>query len=219
MRRIKAVVAVAALAVVLASASCGIPNIDADAAGQTQIEVRAQSLQKQYELFGERYERLGRVLTEAQLHISDGTWHWIANGVLPSPGSTGYDALAGASRENSYYLHASRAVLLPGAAGDRADLQPMLDYVESQGWSAEVSDQGDGTHIARATTGDGMLIAYTVQKNGQYNLSVSTATYWGDYRALQNYISDRVPDTDLVEEAAAGELTPLPEWDAPVVGG
>lgn len=188
-----------------------------DAAEHTLAEVEKLSLQEQFALFGERYERSSELLTDAQRQVSDDSWYWLVNGVLPSPGITSYDALQGAKRENSYYISASRSISLPGATGDKADLEPLLSYYASEGWEAEILDHNDGTFVARAFTDDHFRIDYQVQANGQYNLTVSSGTFWGDYPALLSAISERIPDTDLLEASPPGTLTPFPTWDSPIV--
>ncbi|GAA0964712.1 hypothetical protein [Frigoribacterium faeni] len=225
-RRLHHVAALAATILVLVTTGCAssAQNGDdvsgqgaRDAAGSTQAEVAGMSLEAEFGSASERYVEMQGLLEEAQLQISDGSWIWIGGDVLPVEG--GANAIGeppeGADEENSYFFQSSRNVELPGATGARADLDPMIEYFDEKGWESSSGEIGRN-HEARADTGDGWRVTYTVRPDGQYTVDVYSEVFWtNDSGALLSAIADR-DAADFPEESVPGEYPPFPSWSDPV---
>ncbi|MFC5338969.1 hypothetical protein [Leucobacter denitrificans] len=219
---VRVVVLLGAAMVALGMAACA-EKVDvkmsvADAGGLTRGEVEEMSLHEQFDLFGERQARIEQLLTEAQLQVSSESWTWSGQMLIPSSGQTALNQLPGATAENSYYLSMARYIHVPGATGGREDIEPIIDYFESQGWDVSLNEVSTDHLIARADTGDGYMLEYWVQASGQYNMIARSYLFWGDYRGLLYAIADRVPDEKLgVSESVPGVFTPFPKWSDPVI--
>ncbi|GAB3128542.1 hypothetical protein [Glaciibacter psychrotolerans] len=189
-----------------------------DAAGMTRAEVMQLTPEEQFDLFGERYERVQELMTGAQLQISDGEWRWLAEAFVPTAGVFGLNPPPGADFENSYFLESTRSIRMPGAAGAREDLDPMIAYFESQNWDTTVSSRGSD-FVVRAETGDGYQVSYTVQSNGQYNLNVYSYVFWGDSNTLLDTVVGRIPNdtSDSPTLTVPGGFVPFPKWSDPVI--
>jgi hypothetical protein len=209
---------VTVLAVAGCASGAGSAGEDApDSAGMTQAEVAGMSLEDEFGLASERYVEMQGVLEEAQLQISDGPWIWIGGDVLPvMGGANAYgEAPEGADEENSYYFRTSRNVKLEGTTGARSDLDPMLKYFDEKGWESGSAKIGRNFE-ARADTGDGWWVMYTVRPNGQYTVDVYSEVFWtNDSSALLSAIADRDP-AEFPEESVPGEYPPFPSWSDPV---
>jgi hypothetical protein len=186
-------------------------------AGLTQAEVAGMSLEDEFGLASERYVEMQGVLEEAQLQISDGPWIWIGGDVLPvMGGANAYgEAPEGADEENSYYFRTSRNVKLEGTTGARSDLDPMLKYFDEKGWESGSAKIGRNFE-ARADTGDGWWVMYTVRPNGQYTVDVYSEVFWtNDSSAVRFAIADR-DAPGFPEQSVPGEYPPFPSWSDPV---
>jgi len=209
---------VTVLAVSGCASGAGSAGEDArDAAGLTQAEVAGLSLEEEFGLASERYVEMQGVLEEAQLQISDGAWFWNGGDVLPV--AAGADAfgepLPGADDDNSYFFTAGRILEPEGAEGARSDLDPMIEYFDQKGWESGSREIGRNSE-ARADSGDGWWVTYTVRPNGQYSLAVYSEPFWtNDSGALFSAIADRDP-ADFPEESVPGEYPPFPSWSDPV---
>jgi hypothetical protein len=209
---------VTVLAVAGCASGAGSAGEDApDSAGMTQAEVAGMSLEDEFGLASERYVEMQGVLEEAQLQISDGPWIWIGGDVLPvMGGANAYgEAPEGADEENSYYFRTSRNVKLEGTTGARSDLDPMLKYFDEKGWESGSAKIGRNFE-ARADTGDGWWVMYTVRPNGQYTVDVYSEVFWtNDSSAVRFAIADR-DAPGFPEQSVPGEYPPFPSWDDPV---
>jgi hypothetical protein len=188
-----------------------------DAAGLTQAEVAEMRLEEEFGLASERYVEMQGVLEAAQLQISDGPWIWIGGDVLPvMGGANAYgEAPEGADEENSYYFRTSRNVKLEGTTGARSDLDPMLEYFDEKGWESGSAKIGRNFE-ARADTGDGWWVMYTVRPNGQYTVDVYSEVFWtNDSSAVRFAIADR-DAPGFPEQSVPGEYPPFPSWSDPV---
>jgi hypothetical protein len=209
---------VTVLAVAGCASGAGSAGEDApDSAGMTQAEVAELSLEEEFGLASERYVEMQGLLEEAQLQISDASWVWIGGDVLPFEG--GANAIGeppeGADEENSYFFQSSRNVELEGTTGARSDLDRMIEYFDGKGWQSSSSEIGRN-YEARADTGDGWRVTYTVRPNGQYTVDVYSEVFWtNDSGALLSAIADRDP-AEFPEESVPGEYPPFPSWSDPV---
>jgi hypothetical protein len=188
-----------------------------DAAGLTRAEVAELSLEEEFGLASERYVEMQGLLEEAQLQTSDASWVWIGGDVLPFEG--GANAIGeppeGADEENSYFFQSSRNVELEGTTGARSDLDRMIEYFDGKGWQSSSIEIGRN-YEARADTGDGWRVTYTVRPNGQYTVDVYSEVFWtNDSGALLSAIADRDP-AEFPEESVPGEYPPFPSWSDPV---
>ena len=211
------VVTVLAVAGCASGAGAVLGDEPQDTAGLTQAEAAGLSLEEEFGLASERYVEMQGVLEEAQLQISDGAWFWNGGDVLPV--AAGADAfgepLPGADVDNSYFFTAGRILEPEGAEGERADLDPMIAYFDEKGWESGSREIGRNFE-ARADSGDGWWVTYTVRPNGQYSLAVYSKPFWtNDSRALFSAIADRDP-ADFPQESVPGEYSPFPSWDDPV---
>lgn len=204
-------------------------NGSQDAAGMTRSEVADLGPEKRFDLMGERYSQMQELLTEAQQQVSTDSWNWLTGGVAgPMPGPSAVDSLPGASEKDSYYLEMTRSINPAGAAGDRADAEPVAAFFESRGWTSEIVEVKDeldlGFHRfeAQATTPDGYYVRYEVQENGQYNMTVQSGVFWGDRAELTGNVSYRIPEDGFfpAEGASApGVYIPFPKWTDPKLWG
>ena len=204
----------------LGVAGCSlIGDGDVDAAGMTQAEVEALSPEEQFDLFGERYVHAEKMLADAQRAVSSDSWTWGSKGIGPVGGLGQRWAMRGATNENSYMINTSRTIKLPGASGEKADLDPMISYFESQGWETTVSENPElGDYYVRAGTEDGYGFEYTVRSNGQYSLQLLSKVFWGDTRALSTAIVGRIPAEKFeILESPPGEYIAFPKWSDPIV--
>lgn len=200
-----------------------------DADGMTRGEVERLTREQRFDLLGQRYERMKELLTEAQEQVSTGPWRWLTGGAGgPFAGPTAWDTLRGATGQTSYYLELTRSLNPPGAAGDRADAEPVYDYFESKGWDTalyEIEDELDlGAHSwdVRATTDDGYYLRYRVQESGYYNMEVTSGVYWCDRAELSRDVSGRIPRDEFFppdEISLPGVYVPFPKWSDPKLWG
>lgn len=190
---------------------------EVDAGGLTRSEAEGNPIEEQFELVRERDARMQELLTEAQQQISTGTWGWGQKGGAPILGPNAW-SLPGMALENSYFLDMWRSIDPDGAVGAKSDLDPMIAYFESQGWQFEVSESSGPDYRVRADTGEGFLVSWTVQRNGQYNMEVMSQSYWGASRELLEEIEGRTPPEALdIEESEPGVYVPFPDWSDPAV--
>ncbi|WP_235483941.1 hypothetical protein [Frigoribacterium sp. Leaf172] len=211
------VVTVLAVAGCASGAGAVLGDEPQDTAGLTQAEAAGLSLEEEFGLASERYVEMQGVLEEAQLQISNGAWFWNGGDVLPV--AAGADAfgepLPGADDDNSYFFTAGRILEPEGAEGARSDLDPMIEYFDQKGWESGSREIGRNFE-ARADSGDGWWVTYTVRPNGQYSLAVYSEPFWtNDSGALFSAIADRDP-ADFPEESVPGEYPPFPSWSDPV---
>ena len=192
---------------------------DVDAAGMTQAEVEALSPEEQFNLFGERYVVMQEMLADAQRAVSSDSWTWGSKGTSPNGGLGQRGSMRGATNENSYMINTSRTIKLPGASGEKADLDPMIEYFESQGWSVTVGEYPDtGNFYVRGGTRDGFGLQYTIRPHGQYSLELISKVFWGDTRALSTAIVERIPAEEFeILESLPGEYIAFPKWSDPIV--
>ncbi|MBD8704424.1 hypothetical protein SOM11_06860 [Frigoribacterium sp. CFBP9039] len=225
-QRLHHVAALVATILVLVTTGCGtnakngddvVRQGGRDAAGLTQAEVAGMSLEDEFGLASERYVKMQGLLEEAQLQISDGSWVWIGGDVLPvMGGANAYgEAPEGANEDNSYYVRTSRNVKLKGTTGERADLDPMIQYFDEKGWESGSMKIGRNFE-ARADTGDGWWVMYTVRPNGQYTVDVYSEVFWtNDSSELRLAIGKR-DVTPFPRESVPGEYELFPSWSDPV---
>jgi len=181
----------------------------------TRAEVEEMTLREQFELVGQRSDRMHELLADAQLQISSEPWRWGSYGIIPELGTNVW-SVRGMDPDNSYFLSAWGAVRPEGAIGHQSDLEPMIDYFDSKGWETELSDRVNGGYRVMADTGEGFLVSWTVQPNGQYNMEVMSKTFWGDSHALLRAVGDRIPVDPLGADATVpGVRVPFPSWDDP----
>lgn len=218
-QRIFAVLSIVTGLMLLTLAGCAGKWNTMDAAGLSLAEIKKMSLEEQYRLLGERFGRMEELLTEAQIAVSDEEWNWRDIGQVGA-GTYGPEVLSGSTAENSYYLSTTRSIHLKDAEGDISDLDPMLKHFEANDWEAAVTSSIEISvdHEARAVTDDGWHVWYTVQENGQYNLSVVSNPFWGDEKDLQKAKTDRMSDRGP-GVSVPGVLPPFPDWDDPIVRG
>ena len=184
-----------------------------DGAGMTEREAAA-SIETQFQRVKERHLRMYELLTDAQLHVSDGLWERGHLGVVPVPGPNAW-SVRGMGIENSYYLGLYASIHLPGGVGEKKDLDPMLEYFESKGWPVKVYEWSTGW-AARADTGEGFMVTWQIQQNGQYNIDVMSKTFWGSGRQLQREVVSRIPPENLdFSDALPGVKPKFPNWDDP----
>lgn len=188
-----------------------------DGAGMTQAEVERMSLQEQFELVGERDARMHELLAAAQLQISEEPWSWLNYGVIPTMGFNVW-SVPGMNDENSYFLDVAAAIYPEGARGEATDIEPMIQYFESKEWPYEVRNESEFRNSVRADTGEGFMVEWRVQPNGQYNMIVTSKTYWGDAHGLLREVADRIPEDGLeIGDSVPGVRPPFPSWDDPAI--
>ncbi len=188
-----------------------------DGAGMTRIEAERLSLSEQFELVGERDARMHELLAEAQSQISDEPWSWVFYGVIPRMGFNVW-AASGMNHENSYFLEVAAATYPEGARGAAADLAPMIEYFESKEWPYEVTNEHEFRNSIRADTGEGFIVEWRVQPNGQYNMILTSKSYWGDAKRLLREIAERIPKGALdIGDAVPGVRPPFPSWADPAI--
>ena len=192
---------------------------DVDAAGMTQAEVEALSPEEQFNLFGERYVRAEKMLADAQRAVSSDSWTWVSKGIGPMGGLGQRWAMLGATNENSYMINTSRTIKLPGASGEKADLDPMIEYFESKEWDVTVGEYPDtGSYYVRASTHDEFGLQYTIRPHGQYSLELISKVFWGDRATLSTAIVERIPAEEFeILESPPGEYIAFPKWSDPIV--
>lgn len=181
----------------------------------TKAQAESLSIEQQYRLMRQRYELMHDQFADAQRVISHEPWIWVSYGISPDAGTHGPLKLIGAESDNSYHLQISASTHTAEGHGDRSDLDPMLGHFASQRWHAEVKQWGSGEQwwVAEAVTSEGNLFIYTVQENGFYNLSLYSATAWGDRKGLVEAIQQRRPaDWKGPETSVPGEHVTFPEW-------
>jgi len=213
-----AAAAALSVGIIVGASACTTKGPEMDAAGMTQTQVEQQPLEEQFNTMAERYERMQELLKEAQLEVTDANtpWIWISSGIAPSQGIYAPTPLEGATAENSYFMQAVRAIHLPGATGEQADLDPVIAFFEKQGGEVEVSGDAERGWTAKTVTSDGYRMSYQVQPNGQYNLDVVSDAFWGDTRGLLHAIADRIPDAESGRgESLPGDFDVFPDWNAP----
>lgn len=194
--------------------ACSMIGLVPDAAQMTRIEANRLSLEEQFVLYHERYERIHELFLEAQLQVFDKSTPWISltNGIVPSSGIYGPTSVQGSTGKNSYYIDVRSAIHPAEAQGDQEDLRAMIEFFDRNGWKNEIHNHFNHGWEARAVTDDGYHIYYTVQHNGQYNVSVLGGAYWADTKQLLREIADRLPEGWLPEERLPGEYEPFPRW-------
>lgn len=213
-----AVLAVLALGMTGCSESGGVfmsGNGAIDAGGLTRAEIG--QLEEQFDRVREREDRMQELLTEAQLHISDGVWRWGQKGGGPITGPNVW-AVAGMNLDNSYYLNMMRWIAPEGADGDKHDLEPIAEYFAMRGWDTTLRELGSGDSELLADTGEGFVLGWRVKDNGTYNMEITSKSYWGDARELQSAIYDRTPPEAYdIEESLPGVYLPFPDWSDPAI--
>jgi len=225
-RRWHHVAALVATLLVLVTTGCAASAEDGDdmvgqdardAAGMTRAEVADLSLEDEFGLASERYDEMQGVLEEAQVRISDGPWTWVGGDVLPvMGGANAFGApLEGADEANSYFFQAGRNIAAEGVTGTRADLDPMIEHFDEKGWESSVREVGRN-HEARADSGDGWWVTYTVRPNGQCTVSVYSEPFWtNDSGELRLAIGER-DVTPFPAESVPGDHEAFPSWSDPV---
>lgn len=209
-----------ALGIALGMTACTLKGSDMDAAGHTRAQAEQLSLEQQFNQLSEHYERVHQLLHEAQLQVAgpDVEWSWISHGLAPSQGGSAPEPLPGGNSSNSYFLDVRSAIQLPGAIGGRSRLDPMIAYVEQQGWQVEVTGEEGSSWRVLAVTDDGIRLRFTVQESGQVSLAIFSRAYWGDTDALVFAVVYRVPKEQRgIQHSLPGEYTKFPEWSDPVV--
>ncbi len=72
-----------------------------DAAGLTRDDIAGLSLHQEFDAYRDHYERMQRLLRDAQLHVHDGEWEWGSGDDLPGIGGDGVAPLPGSDTKNS----------------------------------------------------------------------------------------------------------------------
>ena len=168
-------------------------------------------------LASERYVVMQGVLEEAQVSVSDGPWTWIGGDVLPvMGGANAFGApLEGADEADSYFFQAGRNIATVGATGARTDLDPMVEYFAEKGWESASREVGRN-YEARADSGDGWWVTYTVRPSGQCTVSVYSEPFWtNDSGELRRAVGER-DVTPFPEESVPGVHEAFPSWSDPV---
>ncbi|GAA2834630.1 hypothetical protein FB468_2420 [Leucobacter komagatae] len=189
-----------------------------DNAGMTRAEVAELTLQEEYELYGERYDRAHELLADAQLQISEGPWIWGETGLLPHSGYAGGvrgTTLPGSDGDTSYDVTDSR-VIDPKDTNGAAQLETMRRYYKANGWPVEEQVGSDWITVW-GRTDDGYWLGYTVREPGTRYLVVRSELYWtNDQPALESVISDLTPgsfaDGTYPRESLPGDYIPFPNW-------
>ncbi|RLP74743.1 hypothetical protein D9V32_11935 [Mycetocola tolaasinivorans] len=189
-----------------------------DAAGVTQAEAEALTPEQRFDVFGERYVAMHELLAEAQREISEGEWKWLVKGAAAYGGLESPISLHGATSTNSYTVTATSSIRLPGAVGERSDLDPMLAFYDSHGWEYQVTELRGKRHWAKANTGTGFWLDYMVQPNGYYSISIFSEAFWGDSSELLAAVVDRLPESVIeIGPSVPGVYIPFPKWSDPVI--
>ncbi|MWV31226.1 hypothetical protein [Rathayibacter iranicus] len=206
------------MVLLVVSACSSVPVTERrDAAGMTQAEVAALTLEEEFELNAQHYVHAEELLRDAQLRISDGVWMWNGGETLPEEGFNGGvgGGLPGGTGKISYYVTCTRIIKPPGAQGAKADLDPMVAYFEEQGWEYFVREKSKSADLW-GITGDGYQINYFIQASGQYSIQVYSELFWtNDAHALFEAVASRDYDP-FPEESLPGVYVPFPQWDAPI---
>jgi hypothetical protein len=207
----------AALALgMLAGCAVGGDRMPTDAAGLTQHEVAGMSLHQVFDAYRDHYDRMQRLLRNAQLQVHEGEWEWDSGDVVPQIGGDGVAPLPGSDTKNSYDMRSGRLWSPPGATGQQRDLQPMIDYFTEQGWDIKQRTV-TGDHEVWTTTGDGWQIIYSAQSNGRYTLEVYGEPFWtNDAHALSTAIYGR-STVKFPDRSLPGVYPAFPQWDDPII--
>ncbi|MWV31225.1 hypothetical protein [Rathayibacter iranicus] len=206
------------MVLLVVSACSSIPMTERrDAAGMTQAEVAALTLEEEFELNAQHYVHMNELLRDAQLRISDGVWRWNGGETLPEEGFNGGvgGGLPGGTGENSYYVQGGRIITPEGANGSLSDLDPMRKYFEEQGWQYFTREHTTDADLW-GITGDGYRINYYIQASGVYSIQVYSELFWtNDAHALFEAVASRDYDP-FPEESLPGVYVPFPRWDNPI---
>jgi hypothetical protein len=209
---------VTALLVVGLATGCapGGPEMQKDAAGLTQEQVRELTLHQEYDRYRDHYQHMQRLLEGAQLAVHDGEWEWVAGDGIPGIGGDGVAPLPGADTKNSYFLTSGRIWMPPGATGAQRDLDPMIEYFEHQGWAIDQRAISDSYEVW-ANTGDGWQINYSLRTNGRYSLDVYSELFWtNDALDLSTAVYGRSA-LQWPDDSVPGEHPVPPSWESPII--
>lgn len=216
MRRWRLLVAAASVLVLVGCVS-GSPlggEMDAkDAAGLTQAEVKELTLEEEYELYRARYDRAGALLGEAQRQVSGADWVW--NGVaLPNSGYAGGvrgTQLPGSDGDTSYMVEVSASIQVPGATGQKADLDVMRAFYEAQGWEIQLQEV-TGDWRLWGVTPDRYWVEYGIQESGYYFIAVYSELFWtNDEPTLHTAVFEHSPGRPPAT-LPVGEYERIPPW-------
>ncbi|MCA5922312.1 hypothetical protein [Curtobacterium oceanosedimentum] len=200
----------------LSGCVAGGTRASTDAAGLTRDDIAGLSLHQEFDAYRDHYERMQRLLRDAQLHVHDGEWEWGSGDDLPGIGGDGVAPLPGSDTKNSYDMSTTRLWSPPGPTDQQRDLQPMIDYFTEQGWDIEHRTI-TGDEEVWATTGDGWQIQYTAQENGGNPITVYSEPFWtNDANALSTAIYGR-STVKFPDRSLPGVYPNFPQWDDPVV--
>ncbi|WP_146083557.1 hypothetical protein [Rathayibacter rathayi] len=203
--------------VVVSACSSNVTAQRRDAAGMTRAEVAGLTLEEEFELNAQHYVHAQELLRDAQLRISDGVWLWNGGETLPEEGFNGGvgGGLPGGTGENSYYVRGGRIITPEGANGSLADLDPMREYFEDQGWRYFVRESSAYAELW-GITGDGYRVKYYIQESGVYSIQVYSELFWtNDAHALFEAVASR-DYAPFLEESLPGVYVPFPRWDNPI---
>jgi hypothetical protein len=213
---LRSVLVAAVTALMVTGCAAAGDDMPQDAAGQTQDDVAQLTLHQEFDRYRDRYTHMQQLLAEAQRHVHDGQWEWNRGDDLPMNGADGVAPLRGSDVLNSYYLTTSRTWTPPHASGAERDLDPMIEYFTSKGWTFRQRPIS-GSHEVWAWTGDGWQIRYSLDVDGRYSLDVYSEPFWtNDSDALSAAVYGRAT-LDWPAESRPGEYPTPPTWDDPVV--
>ncbi|QQD76643.1 hypothetical protein I8920_02425 [Curtobacterium sp. YC1] len=85
----------------LSGCVAGGTRASTDAAGLTRDDIAGLSLHQEFDAYRDHYERMQRLLRDAQLHVHDGEWEWGSGDDLPGIGGDGVAPLPGSDTKNS----------------------------------------------------------------------------------------------------------------------
>ena len=209
---------VTALLVVGLATGCapGGPEMQKDAAGLTQEQVRELTLHQEYDRYRDHYEHMQQLLRNAQLEVHDGEWEWGGGDDVPGIGGDGVAPLPGSDTKNSYDMSTTRLWSPPSGTDQQQALKPMIDYFTEQGWTIERRTI-TGDQEIWATTGNGWQIQYTAQENGDNPLTVYSEPFWtADANALSTAIYGR-STVKFPDRSLPGVYPDFPQWDDPII--
>ena len=213
------VIAVAVfLLISLGLTSCSTKGSVMDAAQHTPHDIERLTLQQQFELYAQRYERAQQVMSASQLQVAgpEVEWQWISAGIAPSQGHLAPIPLQGATAQNSYFLLVSRSLDRAQVSNEVDVIEHMRDFFHKLGWHVRAGQLSNVPSL-EAVTDEGPVVHLDQQPSGQLNLTVIAGPYWGDTSNLLNAIVTRIPPKNLgTQSSTPGNYTEFPLWSDPI---
>lgn len=214
------VIAVAVfLLISLGLTSCSTKGNVMDATQHTAHDIERLTLQQQFELYAQRYERAQQVMSASQLQVAgpEVEWQWISAGIAPSQGHLAPIPLQGATAQNSYFILVSRSLDRAQVSNEVDVIEHMRDFFHTQGWHVRAGQLSNVPSL-EAVTDEGPVVHLDQQPSGQLNLTVIAGPYWGDTSNLLNAIVTRIPPKNLgTQSSTPGNYTQFPLWSDPIV--